>query len=356
VRLRAGRLVTQRTLARASVGLTLALLLAGGLLAGTQYIPSPQQQQMVTTSSAVDALALTADGDLLASVIGGWNAQVQLRDGTTGALLDTLEIGNRHTFVGRLVFAPGGDVLAVGLLDRVQLWDVPSGTHITTLATTTWWGYPYIAFAPDGRMLVLGGVTSDGRRVLETYDLTDGTTRTVGMRPTGEGELHAVAFTSDGTTVRVAWRDGTIQAWNPATGALEQSYTLYAAYPQMSPHQLMGQIVLSPDGTYAATHLFDQPLTVAVWQLDGEEARLLHTLEGHVGFMGVPAFSPDGQLLAIGDQDRLVRVWDVADGSLHTALRGHWDGAMHLALTNDGWLATGGQDFTLRLWDVAVGE
>jgi WD40 repeat protein len=29
---------------------------------------------------------------------------------------------------------------------------------------------------------------------------------------------------------------------------------------------------------------------------------------------------------------------------------------MHLALTNDGWLATGGQDFTLRLWDVDVGE
>jgi WD40 repeat protein len=114
--------------------------------------------------------------------------------------------------------------------------------------------------------------------------------------------------------------------------------------------------VLSPDGTYAATQLFDQPLTVAVWRLDGEEARLLHTLDGHVGFLGVPAFSPDGRLLAIGDQDRLVRVWDVADGSLHTALRGHWDGAMHLALTNDGWLATGGQDFTLRLWDVDVGE
>jgi WD40 repeat protein len=29
---------------------------------------------------------------------------------------------------------------------------------------------------------------------------------------------------------------------------------------------------------------------------------------------------------------------------------------MHMALTNDGWLATGGQDFTLRLWDVDVGE
>jgi WD40 repeat protein len=86
--------------------------------------------------------------------------------------------------------------------------------------------------------------------------------------------------------------------------------------------------VLSPDGTYAATQLFDQPLTVAVWQLDGEQARLLHTLDGPVGFLGVPAFSPDGRLLAMGDQDRLVRVWDVADGSLHTALRGHWDGAI----------------------------
>jgi WD40 repeat protein len=339
-------------LARASVGLTLALVLAGGLLAGTQYIPSPQHQQMVTTSSAVAALALTADGDLLASVIGGWNAQVQLRDGTTGALLDTLEIKNRHTFVGRLVFAPGGDVLAVGLSDHVQLWDVPKGTRITTLATTTWQDYPHIAFAPDGRTLVLGGVTSEGRQVLKTYDLTDDTTHTVVMRPSGEGELHAVTFTSDGTTVRVAWRDGTIQAWNPATGTLEQSYPLYAAYPRLSPHQLIGRIVLSPDGTYAATQMFDQPLEVAVWRLEGEQARLLHTLDEHAGFMGVPAFSPDGRLLAIGSQDRLVRVWDVADGSLHTALRGHWDGAMHMALTNDGWLATGGQDFTIRLWDL----
>jgi hypothetical protein len=75
-------------------------------------------------------VALLGSG-LLASVIGGWNAEVQLRDGTTGALLDTLEIENRHTFVGRLVFAPAGDVLAVGLSDRVQLWDVTSGTRIT---------------------------------------------------------------------------------------------------------------------------------------------------------------------------------------------------------------------------------
>src|SRR5262245_13974907 len=62
------------------------------------------------------------------------------------------------------------------------------------------------------------------------------------------------------------------------------------------------------------------------------------------------AFTPDGQTLAAGDGDRLIRLWDVATGKERRRLAGHENYVRCLAVSPDGKvLASGSGDQTIRL-------
>ena len=72
--------------------------------------------------------------------------------------------------------------------------------------------------------------------------------------------------------------------------------------------------------------------------------RLRHTNE-----VTCAAFSPDGKLLATGGRDRLVRVWDMANGSQLLAYAKHGDYVRTLAFTPDGkFIASGGGERDVR--------
>lgn len=95
--------------------------------------------------------------------------------------------------------------------------------------------------------------------------------------------------------------------------------------------------------------------SVRLWQVSN--GRLFQSLTGHTGPVRGVAFSSDGSLLATGGDDQTVRLWQVSDGRLVRILEGHTGPVRSVAFSPDGsLLASGSDDQTVRLWQVSDGR
>jgi len=105
----------------------------------------------------------------------------------------------------------------------------------------------------------------------------------------------------------------------------------------------------SPDGSLLASGNDDT--TVKLWRV--ADGQLIATLKGHTKPVLSVSFSPDGSWLASGSGDGTVKLWRVADGKLLRTLKGHTRWVSSVSFSPDGsWLASGSWDDTVKLWRV----
>ncbi|MDA0160168.1 TIR domain-containing protein [Solirubrobacter ginsenosidimutans] len=358
----------------------LTLLTAGGSAVRRWDVDShrPAGDPLVP-EDGVSELAVSPDGRTIATAsdhtisvwdLGDENPTARLLPGHTDAVND-------------VTFSPDGALLASGADDRsVRVWDVSTPSLDQALTAK---GDPVHAVA----------VSADGKLIASAHDksvrLWDAARR-VEIKPALKGhseKVSTVAFTPDGRTLLSGGLDGLIGLWSVAdhtvTGAIacdcSGAVTMLAVNPagtiaasggidnkvrfwNLRTQKLIGRpivagddfpwgLAFSPDGKTLAGASLDH--TVRLWDVASHKL-LGSPIRGHANEVRTVAFSPDGRLLATGGRDQSVRLWDVATRrQIGAPMTRHRSIVASVAFTPDGrTLASAAQDGSIRLWDVAT--
>ena len=296
-------------------------------------------------SSSVESLAYAPDGSRFASIAG---RQVLVWNSVTGQVL--AEFMGSGTLQGSLAFSPSGKSLVASAWGHtVREWDVDQASALQTLSGMRD-HTEQASFSPDGKTFI---TASRGGGV--SFWVT-ATGRLAGHLPV-RGRFAVVS--PNGQQLAVGITDGVVLLYSfpPGKEPLRQLNTNF--------HRVVS-VSFSPDSRLLAVQ-GDHPIA-QVWDLGSHElaANLLHDERvGSVVFfpngqefevvVTSLSFSPDGQVLATGSQDGLLRLWTHA-GNQFRVLRAHEGSINALGFASPTRIVTGGQDGLIKVWDLLTGS
>ena len=271
-------------------------------------------------------MVFSPDGQIFASA--SYDRTIKLWNVVTGKEIFTIR--GRIPIVD-IAFSPNGGTLAFSSMGII-LWDIATGTNIVTFDS----GGNSIAFSPDGNRLVCA---SNYTAVVEVWDIEAGSA--VELEHTRFP--YSESFSPDSRILAAGARNGTIKLWDVETG--QNIGNLLGERESW-----VSMVVFSPDGRTIASRASGERFT-RLWDI------VTQTTTAKLEHRSVTAltFSPDGKILASGDSDGIIKLWDVATMQNIATLDGHIDYIRCLAFSPDGKiLASGNSDGTIKLWDVAT--
>jgi WD40 repeat protein len=112
-------------------------------------------------------------------------------------------------------------------------------------------------------------------------------------------------------------------------------------------------VTFSPDGELLA--LGDTNGEIRLYQVS--DWKQLLTCKSHSNWVVSLAFSPDGSILASSSTDFTVKLWNISTGECFQTLRGHDNEVWSVTFSPNGdVLASGSDDNSIKLWSVGTGE
>jgi WD40 repeat protein len=273
------------------------------------------------------SLSFSPDGKLLAAGFNFGIGETNLRlwDAATGAELLAAE---KSGFSVEPAFSPDGRMLATALWDGgLKFWDVNTRAELRALHPVCdgpVCSVTSVAFSPDGKILATGIISGNGDSGgIKLWDVKTGLElRTLSGN---YGQVQAVAVSPDGTTLATTNCQDTIKIWDIRTGA--ELRTLGQPAGGCTP-----ALAFSPDGAMlASTEGEPNPEDIRI--RDVKTGTVLRTLRGYshlsqITHKGIAndlesvTFSPDGNVVAGSDYDRITKLWDVRSGSVLRTLGG----------------------------------
>jgi WD40 repeat protein/tRNA A-37 threonylcarbamoyl transferase component Bud32 len=308
-------------------------------------LPNEAGQELLTLRGhgrGVRSVAFNPDGRWLASVgddgaVRIWDPKLALAGGTN-PLICTFE---GCTGCNQVAFSHNSRFLATAGFNRpdaqkLRLWDTTTWRELHVLSEVC----SPLAFSPDDEYLAT--CTSRPWSAIEIR----GVTTLQEIRPPLSGHrwgLTAVAFAPNGKIARLASAsvDGTVRIWDVLAGK--------ELVPALHHENGVICVAFSRDGQFLASGGHDR--VVKIW--DARSWKLIQEVSDATGTIQSVAFHPkDSRMLAWGSRDATVKIWDNATKETRT-LHGHTSWVESVAFSPDGkQIASGSLDGTIKLWGV----
>jgi WD40 repeat protein len=305
----------------------------------------------------VNALVWSPGGDQLATA--GDDGTVRFWDTGNGMIVRTLEA--KAGIVWSLAWSPDGIYLATGTEDTViRIWEIKSGEMFAILKGHTDF-ISALAWSPvDDRL-----ASADARNTSRIWNVKPSTAaQTLPYRTVADFD-----WSSDGRYLAipagdVGWHGtnepGALAIWDanlgkPVTNNLETILNYSYMEADYSPD----------DGLLLVTGFRSWPETItdmeAMHIFDAHSGMLIKSFtitDGH--WIRSHGWSPDGSVVAGGNTNGVLYLWDFQTGELLNTLVGHTQEGMminYVEWSPDGMkIATAGDDSTARIWDAGTGE
>lgn len=225
----------------------------------------------------------------------------------------------------------GTQLLTAGAADKtVKLWDLTKNAVLKTFGPVA----EPIRFAGFNRDFTQIGVAAS--KTLTIWNLADGKETAVLKHP---ADVASFSFSADKTRLVTGAADKLTRLWDLATGKELQFF------PQ--------------DDAVVAVHLTPQNAIVSA---AGKSARLdtpaaVRAIQADVQPLTCLAVAPNGTHVLTGGADKLVKLWNLANGQMERPLGGATDVVKAVAVSkNNQLVAAGGADQTVRVYNFADGK
>ena len=297
---------------------------------------APGEAWHVGTTIDAGSVSMSADGRTLA--FEATEGQLMVRDSLAQRELKVLRVDESDAIVRTRLAPDGGRLLSLSSA-RAQLWNVPPGAPVAR-------NRDEIALAsvdPGGSVLAVG--------------LRDGRVRFSGLEPGGaaapsaevvdfighQGVVTALSVDAARMLAVSGGADGVVRLWNPATGSPTARFLRHPAGP-------ITAVAQSPDGHWVVSAA---EYSARLWQVS--DGRLLAEVPVNGAALAV-AFADGAGLAAVGDSAGNVFFVGVTPGSMNRSLRAP-AAVTALRFTPDPeLLLVGDRAGQVQLWNVARGE
>ena len=300
----------------------------------------------------VVALAVSHDKSTVAA---GRGNHIHIYDAGSGKYIRSLvnpryrdaegrPLGIAHRdIVQSLRFSPDGRLLASGGFQNVVIWDVQTGQvrrELTGFADRV----VALDFSPDGNWLATGGGPPSENGEIKVFDVRTGKL-IVDIENGHSDTVYGVAFSPDGTKLATGSADKFVKVFELPSGKFLKSFEGHT-------HHVL-DVGWKSDGKTLASCGADN--VIKVWDYErGEQKR---TINAHGRQVTRMVFIGKTSQVATASGDARVRFWNVDNGGRVRDFGGNKDFLYAVDVTPDGQLvAAGGQESVVRLYNGANGQ